>query len=412
MDDLKLQKMAEVLIWGLKTARGSNTALVDKSRNIWKKAKYEKGDIVRVIYEDHPLAVKLAEYLQVMVLEQGWNPVVRGTGTDKMQHNFFEYASPEQITHIAPWEKLYQKSLNGDIVVMADGDLFAMEDIDPEKMVEMSRSRKFIRRIKQTREADGMYGWTLCALPTLSNANQAKMSVEAYTEEVIRVCYLDEVNPASKWEELRYNAEEIKRWLNAMEIKDIRIESDNMDVTFGLGERRKWCGFTGHNVPSFEIFTSPDNRLATGKFYAGVASYRMGRYIKGVTMNFNKGKIVSAHAEDGDEFLQAQLNADEGSRRCGEISMTDKTFSKVQHFMASTLYDENYAGDDGNFHMAIGSGFPDAYKGNDYNKIKKQLGFNDSAIHWDFISWEPRTVTAILMTGKKRLIFEGGKFTY
>lgn len=81
--------------------------------------------------------------------------------------------------------------------------------------------------------------------------------------------------------------------------------------------------------------------------------------------------------------------------------------------MANTLYDENYGGRYGNCHLAVGSSYRDTYDGDpaDLSKVmKRKLGFNDSALHWDLVNTEKKIVTAHLRSGKKVLIYEDGKF--
>jgi len=83
--------------------------------------------------------------------------------------------------------------------------------------------------------------------------------------------------------------------------------------------------------------------------------------------------------------------------------------------MANTLYDENYGGRYGNCHLAVGSSYSDTFSGNHARltkEIKEKLGFNDSALHWDLINTEQKTVSAVLKSGKKRVIYENGKFKY
>jgi aminopeptidase len=83
--------------------------------------------------------------------------------------------------------------------------------------------------------------------------------------------------------------------------------------------------------------------------------------------------------------------------------------------MANTLFDENHGGTSGNCHLAVGSSYADTYAGNPATLTKermKKLGFNDSALHWDLINTEEKTVTAHLKSGKKVLIYEKGKFRY
>ena len=66
---------------------------------------------------------------------------------------------------------------------------------------------------------------------------------------------------------------------------------------------------------------------------------------------------------------------DRGARRVGEFSLTDKRFSKINRFMASTLYDENYGGRYGNCHLAVGSSYTDSFDG-DPAKLTKDMKDN------------------------------------
>ena len=106
---------------------------------------------------------------------------------------------------------------------------------------------------------------------------------------------------------------------------------------------------------------------------------------------------------------------DQGARRVGEFSLTDKRFSRIDRFMADTLFDENFGGKEGNCHVALGSSYTDTYDGDPAEMTaarKKKLGFNDSALHWDLVNTEKKTVTAHLTNGKKKVIYENGIFTY
>ena len=81
--------------------------------------------------------------------------------------------------------------------------------------------------------------------------------------------------------------------------------------------------------------------------------------------------------------------------------------------MADTLFDENFGGKNGNCHIALGSSYSDTFAGNPAtldNEKKKKLGFNDSALHWDMVNTEPKTVTATLKDGSEKVIYEKGQF--
>jgi aminopeptidase len=105
----------------------------------------------------------------------------------------------------------------------------------------------------------------------------------------------------------------------------------------------------------------------------------------------------------------AQKNAD----KIGEFSLTDRRFSRISRFMAETLFDENFGGEHGNTHLAVGKAYHDACS-EDTKNMKpedfEKLGFNDSPEHTDLIATTDRTVTAVLADGTARVIYAGGEF--
>ena len=123
-------------------------------------------------------------------------------------------------------------------------------------------------------------------------------------------------------------------------MKSLYIESENIDLTIKPGDRRLWIGVSGHNIPSFEIFTSPDWRGTEGRYFANLPSFRSGNYVEGVRLTFDKGAVTKIEADTGGDFTVKQLSMDRGARRVGEFSLTDKRFSRIDRFMADTLYDE------------------------------------------------------------------------
>ena len=123
--------------------------------------------------------------------------------------------------------------------------------------------------------------------------------------------------------------------------------------------------------------------------------------------------MIRARAEEGEAFLRQQLAMDAGAGRLGEFSLTDRRFSKIDAFMANTLYDENYGGKYGNCHVALGSAYTDSYAGKPAGLTaarKESLGFNDSALHWDLVNTENKRVTAHLKGDRQLTIYENGTF--
>ncbi len=398
LTNAQLDKYADVLLWGLKTAR---------------KEKFKKKDIVLVQYD--PLAVQLVEVLQAKLLAIGMNPVTRVTLNPVMEHNFYGKADDGQLTFLTPGDRELYEALNGRIFLRAPQSITHLGDINPARIGKALVARKVYRDIMNRREDKGVYSWTLCTLPTPELARQAGCSLKQYTDQIVRACYLDKRDPVKEWDRIYKEVGAIKKWLNSLKVKSLHVQSRHTDLRITPGEKRKWLGVSGHNMPSFEIFLSPDWRGTEGVYFADQPSFRSGNYVSGVKLLFKKGSVVRTEADKGKGFIDKQLAMDRGAARVGEFSLTDRRYSRIDRFMADTLFDENFGGKFGNCHLAVGSSYSDTYDGNPAaltEAMKRKLGFNDSALHWDLVNTEDKTVTAVLNTGERQVIYDKGTFKY
>ncbi|MFH1885329.1 MAG: aminopeptidase [Pseudomonadota bacterium] len=396
MDETTARRFADVLWWGLEKARTG---------------KYRKGDVILVRFDLPALAV--AEQLQARILARGMNPVLRMSQTPAMELTFYERADDRQLTFHAPGEKELFEAVNGSIYLHAPESLTHLGHVDPARMGKAAISRKIFRDILDRREMTGEFGWTLGIVPTRELARQARTTLAAYSRQWAAACFLDDPEPVARWEEIFARAGGLKQWLNSMAVTKLKIESENVDLVVTPGQKRQWIGISGHNIPSFEVFLSPDHRGTEGTYYADQPSFRSGNYVAGVRLEFSRGRVVKATAVEGEDFLKKQIDMDRGAARVGEFSLTDKRFSRINRFMANTLFDENYGGKYGNCHLALGSSYADTFAGNQEDldsREKKRLGFNDSALHWDLVNTEKKTVTAWLASGEKRVIYKDGLF--
>ena len=397
LTEKQLSRYADVLLWGLKTSR---------------LGKIKKGETILLRYD--PDAIRLAEVVFEKLLDRGLNPVQRAGATSNMEVSFFQRSNLKQLVFQPPGEEELYRNLNGSIYLHAPQSLTHLSKVDPKKIAKTALARKYIRDILDDREAAGEFSWTLCIYPTEALAKHADMTLKAYSAQVAKACFLTATDPVSKWMEIYRTAQSVKKWLNKMDVAYYHIESDHIDLKITPGENRRWIGISGHNIPSFELFLSPDWRGTSGHYYADQPSYRSGNYVTDVHLEFKNGKAVTIKAGKGASFVQKQLKMDAGACRVGEFSLTDKRFSKINQFMANTLFDENYGGRHGNCHLAVGSSYADTYTGNPKEltkELKKSLGFNDSALHWDLVNTEKKRVVAHLKTGLRLTIYENGKFT-
>ena len=394
----QLDRYADVLLWAIKKARTG---------------KFKKNDIVAIRYNTP--SIRLAEILNAKLLGIGINPVLRTMPTPTMEKNHFELSNNRQLVFIPPGEEELFKNLNGSIFLHAPESITHLKNINPNKIGKFAVSRKAFRDILDKREEQGLFGWTLCIFPTKKLAQHAHLSMKEYTRQIINSCFLNKTSPISHWEQIFKNAVSIKKWLNSLNVNYYHVESENVDLKITPGKKRRWIGLSGHNIPSFEIFLSPDWRGTTGVYFADQPSYRSGNYVKNVKLEFKKGSAVKISAKKGEGFVKKQLSMDKGANKLGEFSLTDKRFSKINVFMANTLFDENYGGKYGNCHIAVGSSYSDSYSGDLKSlskELKKKLGFNDSALHWDLVNTEKKRVAAHLTSGKIITIYENGRFLF
>lgn len=392
-------KYADVMLWALQAAR----------RN----GKLKPYDVVVLRYE--PLALPLAQSLYKKLLEAKLNVIARQDNPEAFAREFYGSADDKQLTFLPPGEEAFQQGINGLISLRAPADLTSLKNTDPSRLAKAAVARKPLREILDAREQKGLFSWTLCNYPTEELAKRAGLSVKEYAAQIARACYLNEKDPVKKWQEVTAQMEEIAKWLSALPVETFRVQSAHMDFEVLLGEKRRFVSGGGCNIPSFEIFTSPDWRGTRGVYFADLSSYRSGNYVKGIKLEFKAGRAVKATAQQGQNFVRKMLAMDEGACQIGEFSLTDRRFSKITKFMADILYDENFGGKYGNCHVAVGASYADTYSGNVARltpELKKKLGFNSSALHWDLINTEDKLVQARLKTGKVVTVYEKGQFKY
>jgi aminopeptidase len=245
-------------------------------------------------------------------------------------------------------------------------------------------------------------------------AHEAGLSEDEYWDQIIKACFLDEKDPIKKWKAVYRELESYRAKLNKLSphVDRLHVEGPDADLWIKLGDKRAWLGGSGRNVPSFELFTSPDKRGTEGWIRLNQPLYRYGNKVEGIELRFKGGKVIESKAASNEKLLKEMIKTP-GADMIGEFSLTDARFSRITKFMAETLFDENIGGPEGNTHVALGASYKECYSG-DVSKLTKaqaeKLGYNDSSVHTDVISTAPRTVTAHLRDGKTKIIYQKGQF--
>lgn len=347
------------------------------------------------------------------VLESGAYPKIHCIPTE-IDKVFFTYASDDQLTHFPEAYKRAETDLiDHRVSIIADPNPRDLQEIDPVKIFKAMDSRRIARDWLWKKEQEGRFTWTLALFGTEAMAKEAEMSLEEYWGQIIKACYLDSKDPIAEWRKIQTEQDRVKAALDSLRIESVHIESARIDLTVKLGPNRKWLGGSCRNIPSFEIFISPDWRGTNGKIFFNQPLYRYGNVLRDIALEFKDGILVSATAAKGQEVLTSMV-ARKNANKIGEYSLTDKRYSRITRFMANTLYDENVGGAFGNTHLALGRAYKDSFTGDQSKPTEEEweaMGYNDSPEHTDIISTEDRIVTALLPGGSKKVIFKDGMFT-
>jgi len=348
--------------------------------------KVKENDLV-IIYARGYEAQPLVKEIYKACLIKGANPIIR-TSMDEIAETFIKYANDSQLQYIDKMSEIEVEDADVMIFVGAPTNIKNLANADSRKMAIRSKATHPILAKRLERSAKGDMRWVIADYPTNALAQEASMSLEEYSEFLIKSCYLDLDNPTGKWMEIDKEQARLAEILN--KTSKLRIVGDKTDITFSTAGRT-WVPCSGTmNFPDGEIFTSPVEDSATGKIYFDFPQNYHGSTAKEVYLTLENGKVVESSAEIGNEFLTDMLNMDEGSRFVGEIAIG--TNERIQNVTGNILFDEKIGG---SIHMAVGASYPDTG------------GKNVSGLHWDLIK---NMKNGGKIYADDVLIYENGKF--
>lgn len=258
--------------------------------------------------------------------------------------------------------------------------------------------------------------WTIIPGPTRAWAEYVYPSLEpeaaldALWHAVERMCRLDEPDPIAAWDARIDEMVNAADQLNRRDFDAIRLHGPGTDLTIGLLPASRW--FTARfetvdgivhmpNLPTEEVFTTPDPRRAEGVVTMTKPKELFGSIVDGIRLEFAEGRAVRIDAERGAETLRAAAAKDEGASRLGELALVDGNgrIGPLDTVFYDTLIDENAAS-----HIALGGGLAMAL---DDPSARPQL--NQSAIHIDLMVGSPELdVDGITDTGEHVPVLRNG----
>ena len=327
-----------------------------------------------------------------------------------------QYRADEDVRRVEDWEyAMHQGYLdNGACYVRLEGvNPRLMEDVSEKNSNAIFAHVDAVRNIMRRASREKHCQWLIAMVPTIQWAEYIldKTGEEALNELweiLLKLCYITEDNDVVKtWEEKGRRNAERGRAVDALKLTKLHYTASNgTDLTVGL---TPWSKF-GHedsdlpagqvpfnaNIPSEEIFTTPDKFGTNGIVYASRPLLLGGKSIENFGFRFEKGKVVEVLADEGKEMLEALINTDENAGYLGEAALVEyhSPISMSGLVYYTTLIDENAS-----CHLALGRGFG------------QRPEFNDSTIHVDFMIGTPDLcIVGTTEDGRKVDIFRDGDF--
>ncbi len=343
MADPRIEKLADLLVnYSIAAKPGQNIAV-----------------------QGSTLAEPLIQAVYASLLRAGANPTVLAVlpGIEELS---YRHASDEQLQHISPVFRLIMETYDGLISLMGSANTKELSNVPPEKMALRQRAAGEITRIFMKRFSSKEVRWVGTLFPTNAAAQDAEMGLGEFEDFVYGACLPDLDDPIGYWKRFSAWQERLVAWLRGK--KEVHVVGPDTDLRLSI-EGRPFVNCDGKaNMPDGEVFTSPVEGSVEGHVrYTYPAVFR-GREVTNVRLRLEKGRVVEASADKGEDFLLQTLDVDEGARVPGEFAIG--TNSGITRFMRNTLFDEKIAG---TFHMALGASIPESG------------GTNVSAVHWDMV---------------------------
>lgn len=286
-----------------------------------------------------------------------------------------------------------------------------LADLDPVRVGLATRPNDLTTAVLREINARTM-NWTIVPCPSEGWAEQVfgEPDVQRLWDAVATAIRLDELDPVAAWREHLNRLERRTTKLNDRGFDALRYRGPGTDLTIGLlpGSRWRSGGFETvwgrpfvANMPTEEVYTTPDRRRTEGTVRSTRPLALMGTVIEGLELRFQDGRAVEVRADKGAAVIQAQLDSDEGASYLGEFALVDgsSAVGKTGITFLSTLFDENAT-----CHIAYGAGIVDAVAGAaDLTPHERlEAGVNDSTVHTDFMIGGPEVdVTGVTQNGNE-----------
>lgn len=259
--------------------------------------------------------------------------------------------------------------------------------------------------------------WTIVPGPTeawarLVFGTSESNPLAALWEQIAVTCRLDEPDPAAAWWARSAELMRAADRLGAADLDALHFRGRGTDLHIGLlpgvpwhggGQTSAWGREHIPNLPTEEVFTSPDPERTEGTVAATKPLLVSGRVVDGLRVTFAGGRAVRIEADEGAPLLRELVRRDGDADRLGEVALVDGSgrVGRTGVVFHDTLLDENAAS-----HIAFGAGFQQLTSD---EAVAARI--NSSAVHTDFMIGGPGVdVFGSTRDGRELPVLVGGEW--